>query len=142
MTVGWPPSMTATTELVVPRSIPMILPIQISSLLCCVQRVFSPTPLSKFSVLLSSFFAVLGLAQTPKELLVAAASDLIVIQGPLSETWKSQSDLPLRFTFGASGLLARQIASGAPYDVFLSADEARVKELVDSGALVRETVVH
>ena len=85
---------------------------------------------------------MLGLAQTPKELLVAAASDLIVIQGPLSETWKSQSDLPLRFTFGASGLLARQIASGAPYDVFLSADEARVKELVDSGALVRETVVH
>src|SRR5262245_26061833 len=26
ITVGWPPSMTATTELVVPRSIPMILP--------------------------------------------------------------------------------------------------------------------
>ena len=25
MTTGWPPSMTATTELVVPRSIPMIL---------------------------------------------------------------------------------------------------------------------
>jgi hypothetical protein len=27
MTVGWPPSMTATTLLVVPRSIPMIFPI-------------------------------------------------------------------------------------------------------------------
>ena len=26
MTVGWPPSMTATTELVVPRSIPITLP--------------------------------------------------------------------------------------------------------------------
>src|SRR5262245_60147770 len=26
MTVGWPPSMTATTELVVPRSIPMTFP--------------------------------------------------------------------------------------------------------------------
>jgi len=90
---------------------------------------------------LSSFFATV-LAQPPsKELLVAAASDLIVVQGPLSETWKAQSDFSLRFTFGASGLLARQIASGAPYDVFLSADEARVKELVDSGNLVRETVV-
>ena len=32
MTVGSPPSMTATTELVVPRSIPMILPIFVSSL--------------------------------------------------------------------------------------------------------------
>src|SRR5215469_12652671 len=27
ITVGWPPSMTATQELVVPRSIPIILPI-------------------------------------------------------------------------------------------------------------------
>ena len=26
ITVGWPPSITATTELVVPRSIPMIFP--------------------------------------------------------------------------------------------------------------------
>src|SRR5262245_1700467 len=104
--------MTATTELVVPRSMPMIFPILISSLLCCVQKVFSPIPLLKFSVLLSSFLAS-ALAQ-PKELLVAAASDLIVIQRPISETWKAQSDLLLRFTFGASGLLASQIASGAP----------------------------
>jgi molybdate transport system substrate-binding protein len=47
----------------------------------------------------------------------------------------------LRFTFGPSGSLARQIASGAPYDVFLSADEARVKELAESGGLVADSVV-
>src|SRR5262245_7730677 len=134
MTVGWPPSMTATTELVVPRSIPMILPIQISSLLRCVQEQFSPISLSKFSLLLSSFFA-LAFAQSPKELLIAAASDLIVIERPMSEAWNAQSDLRLRFTYGASGMLARQIASGAPYDLFLSADESRIKELAASGNL-------
>jgi hypothetical protein len=30
MTVGWPPSMTATTELVVPKSIPTALPIKLT----------------------------------------------------------------------------------------------------------------
>src|SRR5713101_6351593 len=144
MTVGWPPSMTATTELVVPRSIPMILPIQISSLLCCVRKLFSPVPLSKFSVLLSSFIAA-GMAQTPshppQELLIAAASDLIAVQRPLEDAWLQQSDLRLRFTFGASGMLAQQIAAGAPYDLFLSADEARVKELTASGALLKDSVV-
>ena len=49
--------------------------------------------------------------------------------------------MPLRFTFGPSGSLARQIASGAPYDVFLSADEARVKELLESGDLLAGSVV-
>src|SRR5260370_29703777 len=136
--------MTATTEFVVPRSIPMILPIQISSLLQCVQKLFSPVPLSKFSLLLSSFIAV-ALAQTsapsPKELLIAAAADLIAVQRPLEDAWLQQSDLRLRFTFGASGMLAQQIAAGAPYDLFLSADEARVKELAASGALIKDSVV-
>src|SRR5439155_3297541 len=86
------------------------------------------------------FFAVVGFAQSPKELHIAAASDLIAIQRPLSDVWAAQSDFRLRFTFGASGMLARQIASGAPYDVFLSADEARVKELVASGDILRDSV--
>jgi len=91
-------------------------------------------------VLLSSFFAV-AFAQPPQELLIAAASDLIAVQGPLSEAWKALSDHRLQFTFGATGMLARQVASGAPYDVFLSADEVRVKDLVASGDLLRDSVV-
>jgi len=38
-------------------------------------------------------------------------------------------------------MLARQIASGAPYDVFLSADEARVKALTAGGDLIPDSVV-
>src|ERR1039457_6620854 len=34
ITVGWPASMTATAELVVPKSIPMIFPIVLKPLLC------------------------------------------------------------------------------------------------------------
>ena len=38
-------------------------------------------------------------------------------------------------------MLTRQVASGAPYDLFLSADEARVKELATSGDLLRDSLV-
>jgi molybdate transport system substrate-binding protein len=118
----------------------MILPIPISSSLRCLQLLFSPIPLLKFSVLLSSFF-VLAFAQPPKELLIAAASDLVAVQGPLSDGWTALSDYRLRFTFGASGMLARQVDSGAPYDLFLSADEVRIKDLVTAGRLVPNSVV-
>lgn len=46
----------------------------------------------------------------------------------------AQSGVRIRFTFGASGGLAQQIKSGAPYDLFLSADEARVKDTVIPGS--------
>lgn len=41
-----------------------------------------------------------------------------------------------RFVLGASGLLARQIEQGAPYDVFLSANERFVADLAKSGRLL------
>src|ERR1019366_5909384 len=53
MTVGCPASITATQELVVPRSIPMIFPITIL-LPPEVRWVFSTRPLSIFSLRLSS----------------------------------------------------------------------------------------
>jgi molybdate transport system substrate-binding protein len=45
-----------------------------------------------------------------------------------------------KFVLGASGLLARQIEQGAPYDVFLSANERFVADLAKSGRLVPASV--
>jgi molybdate transport system substrate-binding protein len=53
---------------------------------------------------------------------------------------KSFSDTTVTFTFGASGSLAEQIRHGAPYDVYLSANEQFVRQLADSGKLLRDTV--
>jgi molybdate transport system substrate-binding protein len=89
--------------------------------------------------LLSSLF-IPALAQEKPALLVAAASDLISVQGPLAKAFEKESGTVVKFTFGSSGALARQIANGAPYDVFLSADQERVAELVKSGDLLPDTV--
>lgn len=45
-----------------------------------------------------------------------------------------------RFVLGASGLLARQIEQGAPYDVFLSANERFVADLAKGGRLAPDSV--
>lgn len=82
----------------------------------------------------------MAFAQPSPQLLIAAASDLSVIQGPLAQAFAAKSGARVRFTFGASGGLARQIASGAPYDVFLSADESRVNSLARSGHLIADSV--
>ncbi len=41
---------------------------------------------------------------------------------------------------GSSGILARQIEQGAPYDVYLSANESYVEGLVTAGKLARDSV--
>jgi molybdate transport system substrate-binding protein len=119
----------------------MILPILFSSSLRYFRTRFSPIPLLKFSVLLSSFLTPVNAEPPNKELLIAAASDLIAVQGPIVQAWAALSDLKPRFTFGASGMLAQQVSNGAPYDIFLSADEGRVKDLANGGHLLKDSVV-
>ena len=54
---------------------------------------------------------------------MAAASDLASMIGDL----QSNQSVKLRFSVGSSGQLARQIDNGAPFDIFLSADEGFIK---------------
>jgi molybdate transport system substrate-binding protein len=63
------------------------------------------------------------------EVLVAAASDLAVAIREISSTFEKNSGHTVRLTLGSSGNFHTQIANGAPYDVFLSADVAYIREL-------------
>jgi len=65
--------------------------------------------------------------------LVAAASDLQFALPALAEAFTAKTGAQLRLTFGSSGNLMRQIEQGAPFDLFLSADESYVRRLVDGG---------
>lgn len=74
------------------------------------------------------------------DLLVAAAADLAPLQEPLQRGFERQAHERVRITLGSSGNLAHEIENGAPYDVYLSADEQYVSELVQRGMLDSATV--
>jgi molybdate transport system substrate-binding protein len=71
---------------------------------------------------------------------VAAASDLAHAFEAVGQAFEQQRGIPVSFTFGASGLLAKQVREGAPFDVFASANNAFVDEVVAAGACDGTTV--
>lgn len=72
------------------------------------------------------------------ELLVAAASDL----APLEAAIRQACPAGVRFSFGSSGSLLRQIENGAPFDVYLSASEEFVKNGIAKGVLTGPAQVY
>lgn len=64
---------------------------------------------------------------------VAAASDLAGALEPLAAAYERAHGVPVTITYGSSGLLARQIAEGAPFDVFAAANEGFADQAAASG---------
>jgi len=87
-----------------------------------------------------SFLLVLcGLVQAA-ELTVAAAADLSSLAPELTAEFQKKTEIHLTITLGASGILEQQIAHGAPYDVFLSANEQYIRDLAADGQIVPASV--
>lgn len=71
---------------------------------------------------------------------VAAAASM---QGPLNElgaAFTKKTGQAVTFSFGATGTLAAQIEQGAPFDLFLAANEAAPKQLGDKGLLLPDSI--
>lgn len=66
---------------------------------------------------------------------IAAASDLQVVLPELVAAFERSSGALVRVTYGSTGNLARQIRQGAPFEVFLAADEQFVLDLVRDGVM-------
>jgi molybdate transport system substrate-binding protein len=64
---------------------------------------------------------------------VAAASDLQFALTDIVDRFASETGDRVELIFGSSGTLARQIQDGAPFALFLSADEAFVEQLARAG---------
>lgn len=64
---------------------------------------------------------------------VAAAADLKFALTEIAEAHTRAGGAPVRLTFGSSGIFRRQIAQGAPFELYLSADEAYVDALIAEG---------
>jgi molybdate transport system substrate-binding protein len=64
---------------------------------------------------------------------VAAAADLALAFKEVGAAFEKQSDATMSFSFGSTGLLAKQIQEGAPFDVFAAANQSFVDDVVKSG---------
>jgi molybdate transport system substrate-binding protein len=86
--------------------------------------------------------STVGAGDTPPErpVTVYAAASLTSVLQSLGEEFSRASGVPVRFSFAASSVLARQIQSGAGADVFVSADQEWM-DYLEQRALVRRSTL-
>ena len=77
-----------------------------------------------------------AVARAGPPLMVFAASSLQESLAAVGAAWTARSGAPVRFSFGASSAMARQIDQGAPADLFLSADDEWMDWLAGKGGIV------
>ena len=87
--------------------------------------------------------SVLALACSPNEkkpeIIVAAASDLTPAFEELGRIFEQSHPQKVIFSFGSSGMLARQIENGAPMDLFAAANSQYIDDLERKGLIVPGT---
>ena len=75
-------------------------------------------------------------AAASKKVLIAAASNFTSTARALSSAFEQASGHTATLTFGSTGQLYAQIMQGAPFDVFLAADQQRPQRLEAAGRTV------
>ncbi len=79
-------------------------------------------------------------APAQRELLVAAAADLVFAFREIAPLFERQYQAKVTLTFGSTGQLAQQIQHGAPVDVFFAANVAFVEDLRVKGVVIADSV--
>ncbi|HZQ62506.1 MAG TPA: molybdate ABC transporter substrate-binding protein [Casimicrobiaceae bacterium] len=83
-----------------------------------------------------------GLARAQDVPNVAAAADLQFALDEIAAGFARETGRQVRITYGSSGNFRRQIAQGAPYELFLSADESYPLALAKEGRTRDRGVVY
>jgi molybdate transport system substrate-binding protein len=90
--------------------------------------------------LLSLLFLLTGAFAFAQEITVAAAADMSVALPQLVDAYTKKTGQAVKISFGASGNVTNQIRNGAPFDIFLSADEEYPQQLIAEGLASKETL--
>jgi len=85
------------------------------------------------SLLLIVAFVLIAEMVTAQELTIAAAADLQSAMQEISTRFQQKTSHPIKVIYGSSGNFAQQIQSGAPFDMFFSANLDYPKQLEASG---------
>jgi molybdate transport system substrate-binding protein len=75
-----------------------------------------------------------GGARQGEPLRIAAAADLALAFGEIKTDFEAKTGKKVEISFGSTGLLAKQIAEGAPFDVFAAANVSFVDDVVKARA--------
>jgi molybdate transport system substrate-binding protein len=97
---------------------------------------YRATAMSVRTVALAAFACALLLASTALHAQVpaiAAASDLQFALSEAAVAFRRATGDDVRIAFGSSGNFTQQIENGAPFELFLSADEAYIERLAAKG---------
>lgn len=90
------------------------------------------------AAILASAALAIAPAAAPAAPGVAAASDLKFALDEIARAYAAETGRTVRIAYGSSGNFRRQIAEGAPFELFLSADESYVLALAREGRLEDE----
>ncbi|MBI2412761.1 MAG: molybdate ABC transporter substrate-binding protein [Deltaproteobacteria bacterium] len=71
---------------------------------------------------------------------IAAASDLSYALKEIAVGYEKETGVKPVISFGSTGLLARQIAEGAPFDIFLAADSRYMEKLRDIESVDKDSI--
>ncbi len=89
---------------------------------------------TRWAVLIGVALAAGGCSRSspasPATLKVAAASDLALVFPEIGALLEKETGTKVVFSFGSSGLLAKQVADGGPFDVYAAANVSFVDELI------------
>ncbi|WP_416148404.1 molybdate ABC transporter substrate-binding protein [Salipaludibacillus sp. HK11] len=76
---------------------------------------------------------------SPKEITVAAASDLLPAFNEVAALFEEEHDVEVTFSFGSTGQLADQIENGAPFDIFAAANVSFMDRLVEGNYVLEDS---
>lgn len=84
------------------------------------------------------FFGAVNVARAETATL-AVASNFTAAAKALKQSFEDTHPHRVRLSFGSTGKLFTQIANGAPFDVFLSADDQRPSQLAELGCALKDS---
>ena len=92
------------------------------------------------SKLLALLLLCAGSFATAQGIIVAAAADMNAALPVIVANYTNKTGQTVKLSFGSSGNLANQVRSGAPFDVFFSADEGYPRQLITEGLASKDTL--
>jgi len=95
--------------------------------------------MQRLSLVLFFCFFIFSAPVNAETIRVAVASNFYVTMRALSEPFEQSTGHQVELVVGSSGKLASQIISGAPFDLFMSADISRPAQLEKQGLAIQGT---